>query len=561
MAEEVIALKVSLDAADSANSVRDLKKAIKELENAALEAGNKGDEALSRKYAAAAGAAKDKMADFKKEIQGVSDAGSKLGAIANVGATIASGFQAAQGAAALFGASGKDLEKVMLKVQAATALAQGAQALANATEDIAIAKKVVFTTVTNIANAATKAFGISAAASMALATAGITVLVGAVIGLIAYLSSATSESEKLAEQEKKRKEQALAANKFQEDSQIRAIENELKLAQAEGKSADEILAIRKRLLNAKIDIIKQEEDLLTTTAERARELSLQRQDLENEIAVADAERNRQRVEDAKKTSDEIIKVKKDEVEKLAFKPSELKVDANEEIDTAEGQKIADAQSLNALLASINDDAMLQQTAKEKKMIDEINAYKKQEDEKELSRKKRNSQFALEATRAGLQAISDLVVATAGKSEAAQRRAFNFQKGVNIATTTIDTYLAAQKAYASQIIPADPSSPVRGAIAAGIAITSGLARVAIIARTQFNSGGGSPSTAGGGGESGSISGGGGPSGIPTPATSILGEGGQVTNITGNQNSKVYVTETDISATIKRVNVIEARAKVG
>ena len=69
MAEEVIALKVSLDAADSANSVRDLKKAIKELENAALEAGNKGDEALSRKYAAAAGAAKDKMADFKKEIQ------------------------------------------------------------------------------------------------------------------------------------------------------------------------------------------------------------------------------------------------------------------------------------------------------------------------------------------------------------------------------------------------------------------------------------------------------------------------------------------------------------
>jgi hypothetical protein len=554
-----IALEVKVNSGSSVNAVKDLKKEIKELESLSLQAGNAGNEALSRKYAAAAGAARDKMADFKKEIQGVSDAGSKLGAIAQVGSTIASGFQAAAGASALFGASGKDLEKVLLKVQAATALAQGAQALANATEDIAIAKKVVYTTVTNIASAASKAFGISAAAAAAVATAGITLLVGAVIGLIAYFNNATAASEQLAEQEKKRKEQALAANKFQEDSQLKAIENELKLAQAEGKSADEILAIRKRLLNAKIDIIKQEENALETTVERSRELSLQRQDLETEIAVADAERNRQRVEDAKKTSNEINKVKEDEVKKLAFKSSALVVDPNEPVDTAEGQRIADAQSLNALLASIGDEARFQEVSKEKQMIDEINAYKKQEDEKELSRKKNNLQFGLEATRDGLQAISSLVVATAGKNESAQRRAFNFQKKVNIATATIDTYLAAQKAYASQIIPADPTSVVRGAIAAGIAITSGLARVAIIARTQFNSGGG------GGGATAPEGGGGGS--IATPnAPTIPTFNPQGTIIPQNNNNKneavkAYVLEDDVSSTQNRIRDIKTKALYG
>ncbi|MEI7668741.1 MAG: hypothetical protein WCJ33_01505, partial [Pseudomonadota bacterium] len=195
MADEVISLEIDVNVAESANSLKELKQSIKDLENAALKAGNAGDEALSRKYAAAAGAAKDKMADFKKEIQGVQDAGSKLGSIAKVGATIASGFQAAQGAAALFGASGKDVEKILLKVQAATALAQGAQALANVTEDIAIAKKVVYTTVTNIANTATKIFGVTVTTTMAAATLGIGLLIAGVIALIAYFNSASDASE------------------------------------------------------------------------------------------------------------------------------------------------------------------------------------------------------------------------------------------------------------------------------------------------------------------------------------------------------------------------------
>jgi len=561
-----IALEVKVNSGSSVNAVKDLKKEIKELESLSLQAGNAGNEALARKYASAAGAARDKMADFKKEIQGVSDAGSKLGAIAQVGSTIASGFQAAAGASALFGASGKDLEKVMLKIQAATALAQGAQALANATEDIAIAKKVVFTTVTNIANAASKAFGISAAASMALATAGITVLVGAVIGLVAYLSSATSASDKLAEQEKKRKEQALAANKFEQDSQLKAIENELKLAEAEGKSADEILAIKKRLLNSKIDIIKEEENLLETTVERSRELSIQRQDLENEIAVADAERNRQRIEDAKKTSNEIVKIKEDEVKKLKFVPSKLSVDPNENIDTAEGQKIADTQSLNALLASINDDAMLEQTAKEKQMADEIAAYKKQKAEEERIDKNNQAQQDLQTARDGLQAIQNVsdifftaklagVKKGSKEEEKILRQQFRTQQKMQIAMALIN---GAQAVTAILSVP-DFTLGVASAIRIAAAGTATLSTVAKIAATKFEGGGGggvsAPNTGGGGGS------------IATPnAPTIPTFNPQGTIIPQNNNNKneavkAYVLEDDVSSTQNRIRDIKTKALYG
>lgn len=54
------------------------------------------------------------------------------------------------------------------------------------------------------------------------------------------------------------------------------------------------------------------------------------------------------------------------------------------------------------------------------------------------------------------------------------------KAFSIAQTTIDTYLGAQKAYTSQLIPGDPSSIVRAAIAAGAAVAAGLKNVQKIA---------------------------------------------------------------------------------
>ena len=56
------------------------------------------------------------------------------------------------------------------------------------------------------------------------------------------------------------------------------------------------------------------------------------------------------------------------------------------------------------------------------------------------------------------------------------------KALAIATTTIDTYIGAQKAYNSQL-QLDPTSPIRAAIAAATAVISGLARVNAIRQTN------------------------------------------------------------------------------
>jgi len=85
----------------------------------------------------------------------------------------------------------------------------------------------------------------------------------------------------------------------------------------------------------------------------------------------------------------------------------------------------------------------------------------------------------------------------GKSEKARKRNFAIQKAAAIAQATIDTYLGAQKAYTSQLLPGDPTSIARAQVAAGVAIASGLAKVAIIAKQKFEGGGGGSSGGGGG----------------------------------------------------------------
>tara|TARA_R110000868_G_scaffold39990_4_gene138712 strand:+ start:9511 stop:11952 length:2442 start_codon:yes stop_codon:yes gene_type:complete len=57
------------------------------------------------------------------------------------------------------------------------------------------------------------------------------------------------------------------------------------------------------------------------------------------------------------------------------------------------------------------------------------------------------------------------------------------KALAVASTTISTYKAAQLAYASQMTIPSPDAPIRAAVAAGIAIAQGLARVAQIVKVD------------------------------------------------------------------------------
>lgn len=126
MANEKVSIELVIENAGSAKTVGELKKAIKDLKSEALGVREGSKEFIQ--LTAAAAAAKNKIDDLNQAVNSLNPEG-KFAAFAKLGGTIASGFQAAQGAAVLFGGESKELEKQLLKVQAATAFSQGIQGL------------------------------------------------------------------------------------------------------------------------------------------------------------------------------------------------------------------------------------------------------------------------------------------------------------------------------------------------------------------------------------------------------------------------------------------------
>ena len=148
-----------------------------------------------------------------------------------------------------------------------------------------------------------------------------------------------------------------------------------------------------------------------------------------------------------------------------------------------------------------------------------------------------AQLQTEARAGTFSVLKSLTEAAEKDTEESAKKAFNRNKAISIAETLVNTYMAAQKAYASQIIPLDPTSVIRAQIAAGIAVASGLAKVAAIKSTQFTGGGGGGSASGG-----SIGSGGG---------GIQSVGVDVGSLVPNQQNatpepvRAYVVENEIS----------------
>jgi hypothetical protein len=136
--------------------------------------------------------------------------------------------------------------------------------------------------------------------------------------------------------------------------------------------------------------------------------------------------------------------------------------------------------------------------------------------KEQERRERNKEFAINSAFETLDLISNITELFGKKGEKQAKRAFEVQKAAQIATTLGTTYLSATQAYASQFLPLpDPSSPVRGGIAAGLAVAAGLANVAKIASQKFEGGG----ATGGTSVSGSV-----PDAPSAPQFNVVGDSG-------------------------------------
>ena len=128
------------------------------------------------------------------------------------------------------------------------------------------------------------------------------------------------------------------------------------------------------------------------------------------------------------------------------------------------------------------------------------------------------------------------------------KAFKVQKAASIAQALATTYMTAVQAYQSQFMPIpDPSSPIRGGIAAGIAVASGLLNVAQISKQKFEAASFSPVQIPSQTAASGTGGGGGVSQTQAPSFNIVGASGvnQIASALSNQPLQAYVVAGDVT----------------
>jgi hypothetical protein len=156
-------------------------------ELAALEiAGQDGTEAFNQLLISAA-KLEDQIGDTRDRVRILASDTFKFDAAVGATQALASGFEVAQGAAALFGSENEDLQKVIAKVTAATAVANGVQQLSSLIKEESAVKTAVLTGATAAYNVVV---GTSTGAlklfRIALAATGVGLLV---VGLVALVEN------------------------------------------------------------------------------------------------------------------------------------------------------------------------------------------------------------------------------------------------------------------------------------------------------------------------------------------------------------------------------------
>lgn len=232
-----------------------------------------------------------------------------------------------------------------------------------------------------------------------------------------------------------------------------------------------------------------------------------------------------------------------------------------DIVSAYEEKFALAEGNAELEKALIEQQKIDIAAINKKYADEAAAKEQEEFQAKLARIEAYGNASAEATKGGLQGISDLVGAFAGKSLAAQKKAFDTQKKLNIAMATIDTIKGAVSAFSGMVstIPG-PVGLVLGAIAAAGVVASGIANIKKISATKFEGGGsvGSAPNVSTGSASGAS-----PS---TPSTNLFGQNNNANNLSNPVNIeqekpqviKAVVVESDITDSQNKINSIEQSA---
>jgi len=338
--------------------------------------------------------------------------------------------------------------------------------------------------------------------------------------MLELLDSETDKAiEQVRIQEKAQREQLKALNASAEQGQqilLKVVQNtQMKITAieeaAEEKRIEAFRASRQRLIDISLANEQKVLERLTTLNEKyLSDVYDEYEKASKELRVVDEERVQMSLEMQEQTYDMLLEANKEFVDDsvdAAQKQYDIQIRNNEKARNAELKVIEDSYIAqkekaegNAIALSqieynyqiqkeqanqrYNELQIEEQTNLSNTIID-IN-QKAADREVQITENKNKTLDYLRAQQAAADKES-VALAAAGLDSLAELagKETDLGKALAIASTTFSTYQAAQAAYASQFLIPTPDAPVRAAVAAGIAVAQGLARVAQIVKTDTN----------------------------------------------------------------------------
>lgn len=213
-----------------------------------------------------AGQLKDAIADANQEVQNFGSDTSTIDGVISAVSGLAGGFAVVQGAAALFGDESEELQKTLLRVNAAMAILQGLQQIQNVLQKESAAATLANTIATKAQTAAQAAMnfvigsstGLLKAFRIAMAATGVGLLVIGIIELYKALQDSNDELEKANDLIETQTRLVDAYNDAIQDS----VDIQLARAKAAGDAESRLIALQGRALLAQRENLVESNRLL-----------------------------------------------------------------------------------------------------------------------------------------------------------------------------------------------------------------------------------------------------------------------------------------------------------
>ena len=556
------------------NPKRALKEATIELQKAQAQFGEYSKEAL---------AAAKRVAQLRDSIQEANetaalfDPGKKFAAFSGALNSVAAGYGAVQGAIGLLGVESEETQKQLLKVQSALAVSEGLSSILDSGKDFQRLGAIIKT---QVVTAFTTLKGAIAATGIGALTIGLGLLIAnwdkvkkavldAVPGLIKAGEAISKIINRITDFIGVTSEAGRQTAKLIRDNE-KAIKDGNRFLDLEGDKYDEYT---QRKIKANLEFKKRQNEFLNdeklTEAQRNKFIQDARDKANREIIKSDKDREQALSDARKKAADEAKaeaekrqreakerreKLEKEEAE--AFKRRKELADNNIKDIDALNSKNAENQSINIKQQINNENAIQSLIPKRIEVVTKV-----AQSEEQLAKIKRDTAAAEIILEDKKQAQFQDNAAKTAEGLGFIANAFGKQTAVGkaaaISEATINTYLGAQKAYASLSgIPI--VGPGLGIAAAAAAIIAGLKNVREISKTK---------TPGGavGGSVPSISA---PTAAaplaPTPQQAITTQLDQqsINQLnTASMTTRAYVVESDVSSSQDRIRNINRAATFG